>query len=106
MLPVRSTPQSRSVKQWLNPAALALPAAGTFGSLGIGTICGLGAITWTIIKHFRFAERRKCSSGLFFSLPNHPIFGQPNTVLTNSTFGRITPGSGNRQVQLSLRYEF
>lgn len=60
-----------------------------------------------MIERFRLAETQEVQFWTeFFSLPNPSIFGQPNAVLAHSTFGRITTASGNRQVQLRLRYEF
>ena len=100
---------NRTILQWFNRDAFALPATGTFGNLGAYTVRTPGNISvdLSVIKRIRLAETQELQfRAEFFSLPNHPNFGAPNSTFTSSTFGRITSASGNRQVQLGLRYEF
>jgi hypothetical protein len=101
--------EDKTILQWFNRSAFALPATGTFGNLGAYTARGPKnlSVDLSIIKRIRLAETHEMQfRAEFFSLPNHPNFGSPNSTFTNSTFGRITSASGNRQVQLGLRYEF
>jgi hypothetical protein len=43
----------------------------------------------------------------FFNAFNTPQFGNPGASLATGTFGRITStASGNRQIQLALKYSF
>jgi hypothetical protein len=44
-----------------------------------------------------------------FNLPNHPVFGQPNTQFGNANFGKITSTAGfytPRQIQFALKLLF
>ena len=109
-------PARQSVDAWLNPAAFALPAKGSFGNLGRNTVFGpgLAQIDLSAAKNTRVGEsallqfRVEC-----FNLPNRPQFAQPGTVYGSAGFGRIlntlgrTLGMGtSRQIQLALRLQF
>jgi hypothetical protein len=61
----------------LNPAAFALPAAGTFGSLGRGIIRGPGIrnVDFSLNKNFPFGERYSIQfRAEAFNIFNHPNF--------------------------------
>lgn len=51
--------------QWLNTAALALPALGTFGNLGRNVVIGPGTNNWdaSLQKNFRVTERFRAQYG-------------------------------------------
>jgi hypothetical protein len=100
---------NQTITQWFNRDAFALPAARTFGSLGAYTARSPGTVSLdlSVIKRVRLAESKEIQfRAEFFSFPNRANFGAPNSTFTNPTFGRITSASGNRQVQLGLRFEF
>jgi hypothetical protein len=120
-------PGGRSVREWIHPAAFALPAE-EFGDAPRNLLRGPG--TWQIdigtAKTFAIAERMQLEfRSEFYNIFNHPQFGQPqatfnpsnttgfgsiiNTVNLNTAIvSPITPvGSGTpREVQFALRLEF
>ncbi len=103
---------------WLNPAAFAVPAAGTWGNLGRDVLRapGLFQIDTALSKNQRITERTNIEFGAqFFNVLNHPQLGAPNAnISSTSNFGRIlTPintspvGSGTpRQIQVFARFAF
>jgi hypothetical protein len=103
--------------QWLNPAAFALPATGTLGNMGVGTIVGPGFWEWDqeLSRLFPVTERTHIElRAEAFNVTNSERFGNPGTVFSSpSTFGRITSSavcgtvSGcERVVQFALKYVF
>ena len=60
-----------------------------------------------IFKEFEISETQSVSLRCeMFNFPNHPNFGNPGTNPRGRTFGKVTSKSGNRNLQLSLRYSF
>jgi len=113
--------------KWLNPAAFALPAAGTWGDLGRNALRapGLFQVDTALVKKTRLTETTSLEIGAqVFNVFNHPQLAAPTAGLTfnaanpllntNANFGRITApvnrtpvGSGTpRQVQLTMRLSF
>ena len=126
---VSLTPRGgRTVAQWVNPAAFAAPAAGTFGNAPRNLLSGPG--TWqvdtAIAKTFLLGERARAEfRSEFYNVFNHPQLGQPHATFNPSNtvgFGSITNtvnlntaivspispvGSGTpREIQFALRLEF
>jgi hypothetical protein len=127
-------PGGRTVGHWINPAAFALPAAGTLGDAPRDLFSGPG--TWQVdtgfAKTIPFGDRARVEfRSEFYNVFNHPQPGPPNATCTVSTsaptgcasgFGRITTtvnlntaivnpitpvGSGTpREIQFALRLEF
>jgi opacity protein-like surface antigen len=103
---------------WLNPAAFAVPAPGTWGNLGRNVLRapGLFQIDTSLVKQTRIFERGSFQIGVeAFNILNHPQLGTPGTnISSTSNFGRITSlintspvGAGTpRQIQLMARFEF
>jgi len=94
--------------QFLNPGAVSLPAAGTFGNCAAGSFRGPGLKTadLNISKRFSVTE----SSALllraeFINLTNTPIFGAPSATI-GSTFGFVSSSNPGRQIQLAVKYNF
>ena len=106
----------RSVDQWLNPSAFAIPASGTFGNLGRNTVSGpsFKQIDFSIIKNTKIGEARNLEFRVeMFNVFNHPNFDEPNTFVGTSAFGKIfntfgrTIGLGtSRQIQMGLKFNF
>ena len=81
-------------EQWLNPAAFAVPALGTFGNMGVGDIIGPGFWQWDIALsrqfHIRESQRLEVRAEAF-NITNSLRLGNPGTTVTSpNTFGIIT----------------
>jgi hypothetical protein len=98
-----------TVNQWFNTSAFT-PATTGFGTSGRGVVIGPGVNNWdiTIAKNFRFGENTGIRfSADFINAFNHTILGNPNTILGNANFGRITAtGRNAREIQLGLKFFF
>jgi hypothetical protein len=108
-----ANPTVGSAGQFLNPAAFALPAAGTLGNaprnLGYGP--NQSVINLSLFKTFKFTERYNLQfRAESFNLPNHPVFDRPQfNNFGNPNFGKITalaPGFNPRQIQFALKLLF
>ena len=105
--------------QWLNPAAFAIPALGTYGNLGRENVIGPGMVQLNVALSRTFAVREKKTIQVraeAFNLPNHVNFANPGNSLSSPTFGQITADiSGNnglsnsgdpRIIQLAMKFVF
>ncbi len=114
-------PGGATVGQWINPAAFAVPAAGTFGDAPRDLARGPGAwqMDFGLGKHISLTERASLEfRSEFFNIFNHPQYGLPQATFGVPGFGSIiqtvnttTPvspvGSGTpREIQLVLRVMF
>jgi hypothetical protein len=107
-------------QRFLNPSAFALPATGTLGNSGAGSIVGPGFVTVNmgLSKMLHINERQSLELRAEASnILNTVNFGNPNTNVGTSTFGQITStaaGTGSgfvgpgdpRILQFALRYAF
>jgi len=94
---------------WINPAAFAQPALGTYGNLGSRNILGPGSIVinTNLTRTFQIREKQSVEFRVeSFNLPNHVNPINPNTVLSNNTFGKILNANDPRIMQLALKYVF
>jgi hypothetical protein len=104
---------------WFNPAAFASPAVGTFGNAPRNLIYNPGEQQWdlALFKNFELGGTKKAQfRAEFFNFPNHPNWGSIQTgtlngdILiadpSNAAFGRVTSKTGQRDIQLSLRFIF
>jgi hypothetical protein len=101
-----------------NTAAFALPAPGTFGNSPRNEWYNPGEQQWdlAIFKHFSLGGLRKIQfRAEMFNFLNHPNLGTIHTNSmqghnyadpNNANFGRITSKTGQRDIQLSLRFLF
>ncbi len=83
----------RAVHAWLNPAAFAVPAAGTWGDLAKNVITGppLWQDDSTIEKTFRLTERnRLIFRAEAFNLFNRAQYGQPGSSLNVGSNGAVS----------------
>jgi Carboxypeptidase regulatory-like domain len=80
-----------------------------YGNNGRNNIIGppLVNVDFSLVKNFRFSEKRGLEfRSEFFNLMNHPIFGQPNTTISNS-FGTIgSTRIDSRQIQFALKLNY
>lgn len=102
---------------WLNPAAFAVPAPGTWGNLGRNVLRapGMFQIDTALTKDIHLTETTTLKLGAqIFNILNHPQLGAPKSNISSASFGRITTpintspvGSGTpRQVQFLMRLSF
>ena len=94
-----------SINNFLNPAAFVLPAAGTLGNLGAGTVRGPG--TWqfdaALSRIFRVRESKQIEFRVeAFNLTNSFRKGNPTTNFNANTFGQITSALDPRIMQFAL----
>jgi len=114
-------PGGKSIAQWINPAAFAVPAPGTFGNVPRNLLRGPSAwqIDLGLAKSISLSERAHLEFRTeFFNIFNHPQYGLPQSVFGVPGFGSViqtvnttTPaspvGSGTpREIQLALRVAF
>jgi hypothetical protein len=106
--------------QYLNRAAFASPATGTFGNLGRNSIYGpgFGSVDFSVFKNTPITERLRAEFRVeIFNLFNRTNYANPNATLSSASFGQITstrnggsaPGLGfgePRNTQLGLRLVF
>ena len=102
-----------SPNQWFNPNAYLLPAAGTYGNLGRGTLRGpgLAGVDVSLFKETKLVEkvalqfRAEC-----FNVLNHTNLATPNLtvfsgVAISPTAGQITAtATPSRQIQFGLKF--
>ncbi len=88
----------------------ATPALGTFSPVtrnSAGYQPTSHNLSMALFKSFAVTESQRFEiRSEFFNLPNHPNWSNADTNPRSSTFGKVTSKTGNREVQLSLRYNF
>ncbi|HTS78330.1 MAG TPA: TonB-dependent receptor [Bryobacteraceae bacterium] len=103
--------------QYLNPAAFAKPASGTFGDIGRDLYYGpgFGSVDFSIFKRTPITERISTEFRVeIFNLFNRTNWANPNATFSSSSFGQLTqtfsnssaPGLGvgePRNTQLALK---
>ena len=101
--------------QWFNPGAFLLPAPGTYGNIGRGTLRGPGLadVDFSVFKNTGITEKTNLQfRAEFFNLFKRFNYGPPNTTVFSSTSvspsaGLITTTATNpRQIQLGLKLIF
>ena len=106
---------------YLNPAAVATPAVGTYGNIGTSAGRSPGFWEWdqAITRQFPIRENVRMEfRAEAFNVTNSVRLGAPNAVLSG-TYGQITsdqattgagtgvsPGTGARIVQFALKFLF
>jgi hypothetical protein len=100
----------KTINEFFNTSAFALPPQFTFGDEGIDVITGPGIkdLDISLVKDTRIGERLnlqfRCEA---FNVANHPIWGQPNTSFGTPQFGQITNTRlDNREIQFALKLSF
>jgi hypothetical protein len=114
--------QGRTVDQnfWFNPQAFARPAQGTFGNAGRNPVRAPGGQSWDIalFKNIAMGGTRRLQLRLeAFNFLNHPNLGNPfdagnnasagvSTDPTSADFGRVLTKTGERNLQLGIKFMF
>lgn len=111
-------PANQNINNWVNVAAFAMPANGTWGNAGRNIIRGpkFWQADLSLTKGFPLTERVILDFRAdAFNAPNRPQFGDPSGDFSSPSFGKITTtvnngaatGSGTpRQFQFALRLHF
>ena len=100
---------AKTVLDYLNPAAFALPATGTLGNLGRGAVLGLG--TWqfdvALSKVVRIDETRQLEfRAEAFNVTNSLRMKTVETEFDDSRFGEVISALDPRVMQFALKYRF
>ncbi len=100
----------KTVAQFFNTAAFAVPLQYTFGNEGIGVVTGpnLIDVDISLIKNTSISERINLQfRAEAFNAANHAILGDPVTDFGTPQFGQITNTRlDNREIQFALRLVF
>jgi len=103
---------------YFDTSAFSQPRGVTFGNTGRNQFRGPGAwnLDFSLFRAFPIGaiSRRAEFRAEFFNLLNHPNWGNPDTDVNSSTFGRTytvgtgarDAGTGERQIRLGVRFEF
>ena len=101
---------NKSISQWLNPAAFTAPVLGAYGPLTQkSNVAGPGSIRvdMGLTRSFAITEGKSVEfRAEAFNLPNHLNPGNPSTVLTDPSFGRILSSAEPRIMQMALKFVF
>ena len=99
----------KTVKNYLNTAAFALPSLGTLGNLGAYSIRGPSSWQFdtALSRTFQLRETQRIEfRAEAFNLTNSVRFNDPNTAIDNSVFGQVTSAKDPRIMQFALKYLF
>ena len=91
---------------WFDPSCFAKPAPNYFGDSGTNIITGPGINNWDmgIGKVFPIREAMDLQFRTeLFNAFNHTQFLNPDSTMTDSTFGRITTARPARELQFGLK---
>ena len=99
----------RTAGQWLNPNAFAIPANGTYGTMGAMSIRGPRStqIDMGLTRSFQIRERQSLQFRWeAFNVPNVVNLNNPVSSLNSVNFGKILGASDPRIMQAALKYVF
>ena len=100
----------KTVDQFFDTSAFAVPPPFSFGNEGIGSVYGpsLTDMDLSLIKNTNISERVNLQFRFeAFNALNHPLLGAPNTTFGTPLFGQVTGTRlDNREIQFALRLIF
>jgi len=99
----------KTVTQWFNTSAFALPPKFSYGSSGRNIIDGppIKTFDMSLFKNFRLTEGKTLQfRSEFFNITNHANFDPPGTTFGTSSFGVISSAGDARQIQFGLKFLF
>jgi len=94
---------------FLNAAAFAQPALGTFGNAGMGSVKGPGfwQFDLSLSRTFQIREMQRVEfRAESFNLTNRFIMFDPTVDLNSNLFGKVTSARDPRIMQFALKYLF
>jgi len=98
-----------SINNYLNPAAFAAPAPGTYSTIHPGSIQNPSTLTndLGVSRTLRFSGARSVQLRWeIFNVTNHVNFGAPISSLNSSNFGKITSAGDPRIMQFAAKFDF
>jgi hypothetical protein len=107
--PGTRSPLSTPAVAWLNQAAYAEPALGTYGNSGLASVLGPGELIFNagLTRTFKIRERHSVEiRGEAQNALNHTNFLNPTAALNSNTFGQITTTGPARIMQFAVKYMF
>jgi hypothetical protein len=109
---VRALSALKAIANSSGSPILVNPLPGQMGNLAAGILRGPGSktVNVNVIKRIRINERFSAQIGATAeNITNTPIFGNPQTSINNTSFGRITATAGlnpSRLIVLQARFNF
>ena len=109
---------AKTVNSWLNPAAFAQPALGTYGNSGRNAYFGMGSrvVDLSLVRQFglsnshRIEARVEAFNAFNWFRPlawtNAATNQAPVTNLSSASFGRYLAADDPRIMQFALKYQF
>jgi len=100
---------SKTLNNYLNPAAFASPAIGTLGNQKRNGVYGPGfrTIDLSLVRSFRFNNTHRIEARIeSFNALNWFIWNNPVSNFNNVQFGRITSAGDPRIMQFAIKYQF
>jgi hypothetical protein len=94
---------------YLNRAAFASPAAGTYSSLKPFTVVNPARLTndLALARNLRLGDSRNIQLRWeIFNVLNHTNFNAPVTALNSANFGKITTAQDPRIMQFAVKFDF
>ena len=101
--------QADRIASWFDTSCYGVPADNTFGNVGRNTLIGPGTFNVDLGAHKVFTLRENLRlqlRGEFFNTFNHTQLNNPDTTVSDSTFGRITSARSPRIAQVALKLTF
>ena len=98
--------------KWFDTTAFAQPTGVRFGNTGRNQFYGPGGynLDFSLFRSFPVGGERRIEARMEAgNILNHPLYANPSSSITSSTFGQITAINGNypeRQIRLGLRFQF
>lgn len=102
--------------EWFDVTAFVPPELGTYGDVSRNTVRGPGfsSVDFSVVKLFPIREEMRFQfRAEFFNLFNRPNWGRPNSLLFNTSGGRLGSAgrivdtvNTSRQIQFALKFLF
>jgi hypothetical protein len=95
--------------EWFNTAAFAIPAQYAFGNLGRNTMRGPAIFTFdfSVFRDIHLTETRYLQfRAEAFNLFNNVNWSQPDSTMSDPTFGQVLSAGEPRDIQFALKFYF